>query len=68
MFPSSLFSTGGDEINMRCYEEDEKTQDLLRERGESIEDALRDFTRESHDVLRQKGKTPIVWQGMRAET
>ncbi|EIN12436.1 beta-hexosaminidase [Punctularia strigosozonata HHB-11173 SS5] len=64
LFPSSLFSTGGDEVNMRCYEEDDETQEQLRGSGKSVEDALREFTRASHDALRAQGKTPVVWQEM----
>jgi hexosaminidase len=29
MFPSKLFSTGGDEINMNCYKKDKMTQQDL---------------------------------------
>jgi len=29
MFPSKLFNTGGDEININCYVEDKSTQEYL---------------------------------------
>ena len=34
MFPGSYFSTGGDEVNMRCYEDDEET---VQEADEEID-------------------------------
>jgi hexosaminidase len=61
MFPSGLFSTGGDEINARCYADDAQTQRDLD--GRTLEQALDAFTQATHGALRKLGKTPVVWEG-----
>ena len=61
LFPSTLFSTGGDEINARCYVDDAQTQHDLD--GWTLEQALDRFTQATHGALRSLGKTPVVWQG-----
>lgn len=73
MFPSTLMSTGGDEVNMNCYAADEETQVWLNETGKTIGEALSDFVLDTHEVLRNGsgevngkavgGKTPVVWEG-----
>ncbi|THH02692.1 hypothetical protein EW026_g229 [Hermanssonia centrifuga] len=64
LFPSSLFSTGGDELNVNCYTQDEETQQILSETGQTLEEALDKFTRATHGALEQLGKTPVVWEEM----
>lgn len=59
-----MFSTGGDEINTNCYEEDAETQASLSESGKSLEDALDTFTGRMHDVVRQSGRKVVVWEGV----
>ena len=61
MFPSTLLSTGGDEVNLPCYETDAATQQQLG--GRPLEDALNTFVGATHDALRAQGKTPVVWEG-----
>ncbi len=61
MFPSTLFSTGGDEINVRCYADDAQTQRDLG--GRTLEQALDAFTQATHGALKNLGKTPVVWEG-----
>ena len=63
MFPSKLFSTGGDEVNQNCYKIDEPTQAALTESGRSLEEALDNFTQVTHKALLDEGKTPVVWEG-----
>ena len=63
MFPGSLFSTGGDEINIPCYDQDDETQEILNKTGKSLEEALDAFTDASHSALKGLGKTPVVWEG-----
>ena len=63
MFPSTLFSTGGDEINANCYEQDGETQAALDASGKTFEEALNEFTRVTHEAVRGTGKTPVVWEG-----
>ena len=61
LFPSTLFSTGGDEINARCYADDAQTQRDLD--GRTLNQALDAFTQATHGALRELGKTPVVWEG-----
>ncbi|KAH9073564.1 N-acetylhexosaminidase [Lactarius deliciosus] len=62
LFPSTLFSTGGDEINARCYQDDAQTQQELG--GKTVAQALDSFTQATHGALRSLGKTPVVWEEM----
>jgi hexosaminidase len=61
--PSTLFSTGGDELNVNCYTQDPQTQADLSQSGKTLYQALDAFTQKSHDALRSIGKTPVVWEG-----
>ncbi|KAI0322060.1 N-acetylhexosaminidase [Amylostereum chailletii] len=45
MFPSGLMSTGGDEVNMNCYAQDQDTQDELKASGKTLAEALDVFNR-----------------------
>jgi hexosaminidase len=62
--PGKYFSTGGDEINMRCYQEDPVIQASLNSTGKTMQQALASFTAETHGALLESGKTPVVWQEM----
>ncbi|KAI0763524.1 N-acetylhexosaminidase [Trametes elegans] len=64
MFPSTLFSTGGDELNLKCYDIDEPTQATLNASGSTLEQALDVFTQKTHKALEDQGKTPVVWEEM----
>lgn len=63
LFPSSMFSTGGDELNENCYIQDPETQQILKSTGQNLEQALDGFTQATHGALRSLGKTPVVWEG-----
>jgi hypothetical protein len=63
MFPSKLFSTGGDELNTNCYVNDTETQTILKQNNETFDQALSKFTVGTHAVLEAQGKTPVVWEG-----
>ncbi|KAF9448540.1 glycoside hydrolase family 20 protein [Macrolepiota fuliginosa MF-IS2] len=67
MFPSKLFSTGGDELNENCYTKDPQTQQDLASQGKTLEQALDTFTQATHSVLLDAGKTPVVWEEMALE-
>ncbi|KAH9850194.1 N-acetylhexosaminidase [Lenzites betulinus] len=64
MFPSTLFSSGGDELNTNCYDIDAPTQAALNASGSTLEQALNVFTQKTHAALEAKGKTPVVWEEM----
>ncbi|KAH9960978.1 N-acetylhexosaminidase [Lactifluus volemus] len=62
LFPSTLFATGGDGINTRCYQDDPQTQQDLA--GRTLNEALDVFTQATHGALRSLGKTPVVSEEM----
>ncbi|KAG6820624.1 hypothetical protein H0H93_014227 [Arthromyces matolae] len=64
ILPSSLFSTGGDELNTNCYAKDAQTQADLTNSGRTLEQALSLFVQATHKPLTQLGKTPVVWEEM----
>ncbi|KAI0754520.1 N-acetylhexosaminidase [Daedaleopsis nitida] len=64
IFPSTLMSTGGDELNTNCYAQDPETQADLKASGRTIEQALDVFTQQTHAAIRAEGKTPAVWEEM----
>ncbi|KZT13148.1 glycoside hydrolase family 20 protein [Laetiporus sulphureus 93-53] len=64
LFPSTIISTGGDEVNAYCYEQDPETQYDLNSTGRSFNDALSDFVAGNHAALIAAGKTPAVWEEM----
>ena len=66
MFPSTLFSTGGDELNTNCYTAVAQTQADLKKAGKTLEQALDTFTQATHKAIKAQGKTPVVWEGWRA--
>ncbi|KZT59402.1 glycoside hydrolase family 20 protein [Calocera cornea HHB12733] len=62
--PSTLFSTGGDELNTNCYVNDTIFQHALVEAGQTFGEALNTFVLGTHDTVRAAGKTPVVWEEM----
>lgn len=64
LFQSKMFSTGGDEINQKCFDDDAQTQSALKASGKTFEQALSDFTVAEHQALGKLGKTPVVWEEM----
>jgi hexosaminidase len=62
--PSTMFSTGGDELNVNCYTQDAQTQAELTATGRTLEQALNVFTQTTHGALKAIGKTPVVWEEM----
>ncbi|KAH9907122.1 N-acetylhexosaminidase [Fomitopsis serialis] len=64
MFPSSMISTGGDEIQTYCYDMDEETQYDLNSTGRTFNEALTDYVHGTHGALAAAGKTPAVWEEM----
>ncbi len=66
MFPSSIMSTGGDELNENCFTQDTETQQELNSTGLTLEQALSKFTVTTHSAIEKLGKTPVVWEGARA--
>ena len=61
--PGKMMSSGGDEVNIPCWEEDEETQMDLTQRNITIADALNDFVRTVQGVIKAHGKTPFIKSG-----
>jgi hexosaminidase len=66
LFPSKLFSTGGDELNKNCYDKDAQTQSELSSQGKTLEQALDTFIQATHKPLHDQNKTAVVWEGLSA--
>ncbi|KAI0049438.1 glycoside hydrolase family 20 protein [Auriscalpium vulgare] len=64
LFPSTMLSTGGDEVNNACYANDPETQAALNATGQTVTQALNTFVNTMHDALRSRNKTPVVWEEM----
>ncbi|OCH90413.1 N-acetylhexosaminidase [Obba rivulosa] len=64
MFPGTMLSTGGDELNTNCYDADAETQSLLKSTGRTLEEALDVFVQAEQKTLASVGKTPVVWEEM----
>ncbi|KIP03090.1 glycoside hydrolase family 20 protein [Phlebiopsis gigantea 11061_1 CR5-6] len=64
MTMSSLFSTGGDELNLECYTNDTATQEALAATNQTLEEALNTFTMSTHGVLTKLGKTGVIKSDM----
>ncbi|GAA5956082.1 hypothetical protein JCM21900_002589, partial [Sporobolomyces salmonicolor] len=62
MFDSKYFSTGGDEINTACYTSDPVTGSILNSTSSSLDDLLGTFVEGVHEIVREAGKTPVVWE------
>ncbi|TRM59407.1 glycoside hydrolase family 20 protein [Schizophyllum amplum] len=61
---SSYFSTGGDEINTLCYEDDEQFQQELSATGATFDSAFDAFIQQVHGSLAEVNKIPVVWEEM----
>lgn len=62
--PSQYFGTGGDELNTACYEQDAESAQILNSTGQTLFQALSNFTATTHGALLKEGKTPVVWEEM----
>ncbi|EGG04517.1 family 20 glycoside hydrolase [Melampsora larici-populina 98AG31] len=60
--PGSLFSSGGDEVNHKCYEDDPETQESLRSQNITLNEALSNFVKKSHEIINLSKKNPVVWE------
>ena len=56
-------SSGGDEVNLPCWEEDEETQTNLADRNITVTDALNEFVQTVQRVITAHGKTPFIKSG-----
>ena len=61
--PSTMMSSGGDEVNLPCWEDDEETQADLARRNITIATALNEFIEAVQGVITSHGKTPFIKSG-----
>ncbi|BGO94733.1 Glucosamine-6-phosphate isomerase (Glucosamine-6-phosphate deaminase) (GNPDA) (GlcN6P deaminase) [Rhodotorula toruloides] len=59
---SAFFSSGGDEVNKRCYLDDPETSAALESRNSTVDELLDEFVRGLHETLVESNKTPVVWE------
>lgn len=62
VLPGKLFGTGGDEINLACFQNDTSVQDVLKAKNETIVDAIGNFVNATHTTVFSAGKTPVIWE------
>ncbi|KAH9848284.1 N-acetylhexosaminidase [Lenzites betulinus] len=62
--PGTMMSSGGDEVNLPCWEEDEQTMSDLERRNITIADALNEFVQTVQGVITEHGKTPFIKSDM----
>lgn len=48
--------------NQNCYKTDQPTQDALKDQNITLTEALFNFVNQTHDALRELGKTPVIWE------
>jgi N-acetyl-beta-hexosaminidase len=63
-FGSRYVHIGGDEVNVQCWKESSSLSAYAKERSWSVDDIFRDFEKQVIAIIRDLGKTPIVWQGV----
>ncbi|KAI9062158.1 glycoside hydrolase family 20 protein [Trametes sanguinea] len=64
VLPGTMMSSGGDEVNLPCWEEDEETMADLAQRNITIADALNEFVQTVQGVIKGYGKTPFIKSDM----
>ncbi|KAI0630928.1 N-acetylhexosaminidase [Trametes polyzona] len=62
--PGTMMSSGGDEVNLPCWEEDEETVSELTRRNITIADALDQFVQAVQGVIKAHGKIPFIKSDM----
>ncbi|MGI9628983.1 MAG: family 20 glycosylhydrolase [Longimicrobiales bacterium] len=61
---SPYLHIGGDEASLAGFESDPETQDFLEAQGlDSVEELQRYFIARAADMVRRRGKRPVVWEG-----
>ncbi|KAA1478991.1 N-acetylhexosaminidase [Dentipellis sp. KUC8613] len=64
MFPSTMVSTGGDEVNAPCYEQDPEMQAYWNSTGQNLNQTLSMFMQATQQSLIKAGKTPVTKEEM----
>lgn len=65
IFPSKYMHIGGDEVDVRCWQESPALQEWARQQGNLTEiDMFAGFVNRTMKHVRSLGKVPISWQGV----
>ncbi|CAO1631360.1 unnamed protein product [Sympodiomycopsis kandeliae] len=59
LLPGPYFSTGNDEVNLKCYNVD---KDDSKAKSTFDSQRLKPFVQKAHDLIRSKDKKPMVWE------
>ncbi|KAI9303584.1 glycoside hydrolase superfamily [Cunninghamella echinulata] len=62
LFPDAYFHASGDEVVMKCWEDDRTVQDYLKKNNMSLQTLFNEFVLEMQNYIRSKNKTVIAWQ------
>ena len=63
LLSGTMMSSGGDEVNLPCWNEDEPTIEDLAQSNTTIDQALNNFIHEVQGVMHANGKMPFIKSG-----
>lgn len=61
-FPDTHLHMGGDEVNLRCYNETSHIAEYLQARHMEASDLVRNHLQRVQSILQQHNKTSMVWE------
>ncbi|TCD63749.1 N-acetyl-glucosamine-6-phosphate deacetylase [Steccherinum ochraceum] len=64
LLTGTMMSSGGDEVNLPCWNEDEETIQALAQSNTTIGQALSSFVQEVQGVMAKNGKMPFIKSDM----
>ncbi|KAH8100074.1 N-acetylhexosaminidase [Cristinia sonorae] len=64
LLDGTMMSSGGDEVNLPCWNEDEDTLAALEQNNQTIAQALDQFVQEVQGVMNANGKMPFIKSDM----
>ncbi|THH31445.1 hypothetical protein EUX98_g2743 [Antrodiella citrinella] len=64
LLTGTMMSSGGDEVNLPCWSDDEETQEALAQSQTTIAQALDSFIQEVQGVMKSNGKMPFIKSDM----
>ncbi|KAJ9089787.1 Glucosamine-6-phosphate isomerase (Glucosamine-6-phosphate deaminase) (GNPDA) (GlcN6P deaminase) [Entomophthora muscae] len=64
LFPDSRLHLSGDEVNQKCWDEDENIQKYVKENDIDSKSLLDGFAKKMHDHAKEKKRSILVWEEM----